>query len=237
MIELIIGVYTSFLYQPIYNLVVFLSVLSPDQNLGWAIILLSLIVRIIFFPLTLKGYQTDAKLEEASQQIKQIEDDINLDSKLKRTKITEIMRTKGINPVAEIVSLLGQLLFLGVLYQIVQQGLHPPYSDLYRFVPKPNDIQTVFFGIDISKTGNLFWSATAAIILFVEQLWEYEVKKHIPEATFSGRWYPLLLPIATFILLLLLPATKAVFLAVSILFSIGVRIMYTLGRWGRKKDV
>jgi len=237
MIELILGIYTTVLYQPIYNLVVFLSVLSPEQNLGWAIVLLALIVRIAFFPLTLKGYQTDAKLEEASQQIKQIEDDINLDSKIKRTKITEIMKTRGINPVAEIVSLLGQLVFLAVLYQIVQQGLHPPYSHIYRFVPKPNDIQTVFFGMDISKSGNFFLSGVAGIILFAEQLWEYEVKKHIPEATFSGRWYPLLLPIATFILLLLLPATKAIFLAVSILFSIGVRLMYTLGRLGRKKDV
>ncbi len=237
MIELIIGVYTSFLYQPIYNLVVFLSVLSPDQNLGWAIILLALIVRIIFFPLTLKGYQTDVKLEEASAQIKQIENDINLDSKTKRTKITEIIRTKGINPISEIISLFGQLLFLAVLYQIVQQGLHPPYDDVYRFVPKPSDIQTIFYGMDISKTGNFLLSAVAALILFAEQLWEYEAKKNIPEATFSGRWYPLLLPIATFILLLLLPATKAVFLAVSILFSIGVRLMYTLGRLGRNKNV
>src|SRR3989344_3327637 len=161
MIELILGIYTTVLYQPIYNLVVFLSVLSPEQILGWAIVLLALIVRIAFFPLTLKGYQTDAKLEEASQQIKQIEDDINLDSKIKRTKITEIMKTRGINPVAEIVSLLGQLVFLAVLYQIVQQGLHPPYSHIYRFVPKPNDIQTVFFGMDISKSGNFFLSGVA----------------------------------------------------------------------------
>ncbi len=237
MIELILSVYNTALYQPIYNLVVFLSVLSPDQNLGWAIVLLALIVRIIFFPLTLKGYQTDSLLEEASHQIKQIEEDNSLDSKAKRTKITEIMRTKGINPISEIVSLLGQLLFLGVLYQIVQQGLHPPYNQLYNFVPKPKDIETIFFGIDISQPGNLFWSALAGIILFIEQVWEYEAKKNIPEATFSGRWYPLLLPIATFILLLLLPATKAIFLAVSVSFSIGVRFMFTLGSLGRKKDV
>lgn len=236
MLELILGLYTTFLYQPVYNLVVFLSVLSPDQNLGWAIVMLSLIVRIIFFPLTLKGYQTDVKLEEASDQIRRIEADNNLESRVRREKITEVMRAKGINPIAEIVSLLGQLLFLAVLYQIVQQGLHPPYTNLYSFAPKPSDIETVFYGMDISQAGNFFWSAAAAVILFVEQVWEYEAKKHIPEATFSGRWYPLLLPIATFILLLLLPATKAIFLAVSILFSLGVRLMFTLGSLGKKKD-
>jgi len=237
MIQLIIGIYSNFLYEPIYNLVIFLSSVSPDQNLGWAIVLLALLVRIIFFPLTLKGYQTDAKLEEASTQIKKIEENNNIDSKEKRRQITELLKTKGINPISEIVSLVGQLVFLAVLYQIVQSGLHPPYQNIYSFVPKPSDIETKFYGIDISQSGNLFWSGSAAAVLFVEQLWEYEAKKNIPEATFSGRWYPLLLPIATFILLLLLPATKAIFLAVSVLFSLGVRLMYTLGRLGRKKNV
>ncbi len=236
MIAFIIGLYTTFLYQPIYNLVVFLSALSPHQNLGWAIVILALIVRLVFFPLTLKGYDTDKLLEEASSQIRQIEADQSLDSKTKRERITQLMKTKGINPLAEIFSLLGQLIFLMILYQIVQQGLHPPYEKLYNFIPKPNDIDTVFFGFDISKPGNFVLSAIAGLILFAEQVWEYEAKKDIPEATFSGRWYPLLLPIATFILLMLLPATKAIFLAVSILFSIGVRLMFTLGKLGKKSD-
>lgn len=235
MFELISGIYETFLYQPIYNLVVFLSVFSPDQNLGWAVIVLALIVRILFLPFTLGGFKTDNLLAETAPILKQIEDDNSLDSRQKRQKISAFLKSKGINPLSEIFSLFGQIIFLAILYQIVQDGLHPPYTDLYGFVPKPNDIQTNFYGVDISKAGNLIYSAGAAGILFIEQLWEYEDKKDIPEATFSGRWYPLLLPTATFILLMLLPATKALFLAVSVLFSLGIRLMVTLARSSKKQ--
>lgn len=225
------SLYFTLLYQPIYNLVIVLYNYSLGPNLGWAIVILAVIVRIIFLPFTLKGYSTDNLLEEISPTIHDIENDYNLNSKEKRTKVTEVMRSKGINPISEILSVVGQLLFLLVLYQIVQIGLHPPFQGLYSFVGVPKDVNTLFFfGKDVSKSFNFLYCAATAILLFIEQLWEYESKKDIPEATFSGRWYPLLLPISTFILLMVLPATKAVFLFTSILFSLGIRSMFTIGR-------
>ena len=231
MIELILELYNSILYQPIYNLVIVLYNYSPGPNLGWAMVMLALIVRLILLPFTLKGYQTDKLLEEAAQKIQEVEDNFNLSSKERRQKITEILKSKGINPISEIYSLFGQLIFLAVLYQVVQQGITPDgFSQLYSFVTHPSEsINTVFFGIDIADASFVF-SLTGGVLLFIEQLWEYESKKNIPEATFSERWYPLLLPIFTFILLMLLPATKAVFLITSIAFSLGIRLMFTLGK-------
>ncbi len=237
MIDLFSHIYNLILYQPIYNLVIGLYNLSPGPNLGWAIVMLSIIVRLAFLPLTLKGYKTDNLLEEIAHTIHGIENDPNLDSKEKRSRITEVMRSKGINPISEVLSVVGQLLFLLVLYQIVQKGLHPPFHNLYSFITTPTNVNTIFFfGTDVSKPFNLLYCSATAVLLFIEQVWEYESKKNIPEATFSGRWYPLLLPISTFILLMILPATKAVFLFVSILFSLGIRLMFTIGRMGRPKE-
>lgn len=231
MLELIFEIYNSFLYQPIYNIVITLYNHSPGPNLGWAIVMLSLIVRIVLLPFTLKGYQTDKLLEGAAPQVREIEENFHLSTREKRQKITEILKQKGINPTAEIYSLFAQILFLGVLYQVVQNGITPGgYNQIYSFISHPNgSLNTVFFGIDVSHT-NILFSLIAGILLFVEQIWEYESKKNIPEATFSERWYPLLLPIFTFILLMLLPATKAVFLITSITFSLGIRLMFTLGK-------
>ncbi len=193
-------------------------------------VLLAVIVRLIFLYFTLKGYQTDAKLKGVSNQILGIEKDNNLDSREKRHQITSLMRSNGINPLVEIYSVIGQLAFIGILYQIVQYGIHPEgFKQLYSFIPNPGQVNTIFFGFDVSRPSFLL-SALAGGILFVEQLWEYEDKKDIPEATFSSKWYPLLLPIGTFILLVFLPATKAVFVITSIIFSLGIRLMITLGR-------
>jgi membrane protein insertase Oxa1/YidC/SpoIIIJ len=231
MIELTVDLYTSFLYQPVYNLVVLLYNFSPGPNLGWAIVILAIIVRLFFLPLTLKGYKTDQLLEKVSHQVEEIEKDIHFSSREKRQRITQIMRENGINPLSEIYSLIGQLIFLAILYQVVQVGVDPSgFDKLYGFVSHPlGRINTLFFGIDISQS-SLVFSLVAAGILFLEQLWEYEDKKNVPEATFSSRWYPLLLPTGTFILLMFLPATKAIFLMTSVLFSLGIRLMVTLGR-------
>lgn len=235
MLELVLDVYNAVLYQPVYNLVIILYNFSPGPNLGWAIVMLSIIVRLILFPFTLKGYHTDKLLEEAADKIRSTEEDINLSSREKRTKITGILKEKGINPLSEIYTLFGQIIFLAVLYQVVQRGITPNgYHQLYSFVGHPNgNLHTIFFGIDVSHTSIIF-SLIAGGLLFVEQLWEYESKKNIPEATFSERWYPLLLPIFTFILLMLLPATKAVFLITSITFSLCIRLVFTLGKAGKE---
>lgn len=231
----ILSLYHTFLYQPIFNLVILIYNYSPGPNLGWAIVLLSLLVRLVFVPLTIKGYSTDKKLENLTPRLNEIEGDNNLNPKEKRSKITEIMRQNGINPIAEIVSLLGQLLFLLILYQVVQHGIEPPFTDLYGFIHNPQHVNTIFFfGHDVAKAYDTLYCTIAAGLLFVEQVWEFESKKNIPEATLSGRWYPLLLPIFTFILLMVLPATKAVFIATSVLFSLGIRFMYTLGRIGKE---
>jgi YidC/Oxa1 family membrane protein insertase len=237
MLEIILDLYTTALYQPIYNVVIALYNASPGPNLGWAIVMLAVIVRLVLLPFTLKGYHTDKLLEEAAPKVEAIEEDIHLSSKEKRQKITEILKSKGINPTSEIYSLFGQLIFLAILYQVVQQGITPSgFDQLYSFVTTPEgSVDTIFFTIDIAHP-NFIYSLIAGGLLFVEQLWEYETKKDIPEATFSERWYPLLLPIFTFILLMLLPATKAIFLITSILFSLGIRLMFTLGKASKEES-
>jgi membrane protein insertase Oxa1/YidC/SpoIIIJ len=238
MLDLFGHLYTIILYQPVYNLVIALYNFSPGPNLGWAIVMLSIIVRLLFLPLTLKGYKTDKLLEDTAGQIRAVENEGSLDSREKRSKITEILRSKGINPVSEIVSLLGQMLFLLILFQIVQNGITPSgYDKLYSFVSPPHgDLDTTFIGNIVVSHPNFLYSIVAAGLLFIEQIWEYEAKKNIPEATFSERWYPLLLAAFTFIILIILPATKALFFIVSILFSMGIRLMFTLGRLGKKAE-
>ena len=75
MLELFGNLYNIILYQPIYNLVIALYNFSPGPNLGWAIVMLAIIVRLIFLPLTLKGYKTDSLLEEIASQVRAIEED------------------------------------------------------------------------------------------------------------------------------------------------------------------
>lgn len=218
-------IWTELFYRPLYNLVVFVYNLTPGPNLGWAMVTLAIVIRLLFLYFSVKGYKTDAILESLAPQTRAIEEDHSLTGREKREKITLLLRSKDINPYAEIWGLMGQVIFLVGLYIIIQKGFDVSQTHLlYSFVPVPTVFNTEFFGIEMSKPSVLF-SLLAAGILFVELFLEYNAKKDIPRATVSERWFPVLMPFFTFILLVILPATKAVFILTSVIFSLVLRFV------------
>ncbi|MDP2671465.1 MAG: YidC/Oxa1 family membrane protein insertase [bacterium] len=229
MIEIASLAYNELLYRPVYNLVVIIYNVTPGPNFGWTMIGLAILIRFLFIIFTLRGLRTDEIIKQVEPQIKEIEKDTYLSSQEQRAKIMDLLRSKGINPYTEIYSIVAQVGFLAVNYQVIQYGLKPSgFHNLYSFVHHPESINSVFFGFDLVRS-SLVLSAFAALLLFVEQVWEYAEKKEIPTA-FSERWFPLLLASGTFILLYILPSAKAVFIATSVLFSLALKTTVRLAR-------
>jgi membrane protein insertase Oxa1/YidC/SpoIIIJ len=229
MFDLAALLFNEILYRPVYNLVVVVYNLTPGPNFGWAMVGLAIFIRFLFIFFTLRGLKTDELIKEIEPQVAEIEKNTYLPAREKRAKVIELMKSKGINPYTEIYTLFGQLIFLGINYQVIQYGLTPAgFDNLYSFVPHPARIETVFFGIDLIKSSVLL-SAIAACLLLAEQAWEYAEKKDLPTA-FSERWFPLLLAGVTFILLVFLPAAKAVFVATSVLFSLCIKAVMRLAK-------
>lgn len=223
--EILEFIWTEVLYKPVFNLIIFLYAFSPGPNLGWAIVALATFVRLLFLYFSIRGFRTDRILDSLAPQIRTIEENEDLTSREKRLELARLVKSRNIDLYAEIWSLLGQVGFLVVLYQVVQVGLKPSgFRDLYSFIPHPANINSEFFGIDILHT-SFGLSAVAAIVLFIEQIWEYASKKSLAYGRFSERWLPLLFPLFTFIILLILPATKALFILTSVIFSLILRVI------------
>lgn len=185
-------------------------------------------------PLSIRGYRTDRILDRIAPQIEGIEYDERISSRERREKLSHLLKSKNIDMYAEIWSLLGQVGFLVVLYQIVTVGIKPEgFHAIYSFIPHPSFVNTEFFGIDISKPSALL-SVIAALALFVDLSWEYLTKRRIPYRRFSERWFPLLLPVFTYIILILLPATKALFIFTSVVFSLVLRLIIDLALRGKE---
>ncbi len=228
-------IWTELFYRPLYNIVIFTYNLTPGPNLGWAIISLAIFIRLLFLYFSIRGYKTDAILESLAPQISAIENDSILTGKQKRDQITLLLKGKAIDPMAEIWAVLAQLIFLIGLYQVIQNGFGEKQTDLlYSFVQHPEQFNSEFYGFDLVQTNGLL-SAIAAGILFLELVLEYNSKKDIPRSTVSEKWFPLLLPIFTFILLVILPATKALFIITSVLFSLILRGVITLALGSKKR--
>lgn len=224
MFDFLYSIWLEFLFRPIFNLVVFTYNISPGPNLGLAIIGLAIFIRFIFLYFTLKGYKQDEKLAEHKPEIEKIEQDKTLTSREKIKKVSQLTKPLGINPIYSAIPVFAQVVFLGVLYQIIQGGrlTGENFDHLYSFVGNPETINTMFLGYDLTKS-SLILSLVGAFALLVERIWEYREKKDVSIKTFSQKWDPLIWPLGTFIILMILPSAKAVFLSSSVLFSMAIK--------------
>jgi len=57
-------------YQPILNLVVWLHNIIPGNDFGWAIIAMTIIIKIILFPISAKSIKSQKALSDISQSLK-----------------------------------------------------------------------------------------------------------------------------------------------------------------------
>ncbi|MDP2720422.1 MAG: YidC/Oxa1 family membrane protein insertase [bacterium] len=222
MFDLFYSLWLKGLYQPIYNLVIFTYNISPGPSFGLTIIGLAILIRFLFLYFTLLGYKHEEQLVQVQPTINRIEKDNSLSNKEKLAKISAITKPLGVNPLLSSLPLFAQLVFLGVLYQIIQVGIYSNgFGNLYRFVSHPGEINTQFFGFNLAHPSILL-ALIAAGVLLTERIWEYNEKKEIG-GTFAQKWDPLIWPLGTFIILLILPSAKAVFLITSVVFSFVIK--------------
>ena len=83
---------------------------------GWSIILLTLVVRLIFYPLTARGNASMRKMQQVQPQLKAIRDKYKDNPQLMNTKMMELYRTEGVNPFGGCLPILLQIPVFFALY-------------------------------------------------------------------------------------------------------------------------
>lgn len=106
----------NFLITPINTLLIFLYGIS-GQNLGLAIIFLTLIVRGILVPVTIPSLRSAKKLQELKPHLDKLKEKHKDKQKLQLATL-ELYKQHGINPAAGCLPQIAQLLVLIALYQV-----------------------------------------------------------------------------------------------------------------------
>lgn len=106
----------NFLISPITSLLVFLYSLTGD-NLGLAIILLTLLVRGVLVPVTIPSLKSAKKLQELKPHLDRLKEKHKDKQKLQLATL-ELYKQHGINPAAGCLPQIAQLIVLIALYQV-----------------------------------------------------------------------------------------------------------------------
>ena len=83
---------------------------------GWSIIVLTLIVRILFYPATAKANSSMKKMQQVQPKLKEIKEQYKDNPQLMNAKMMELYRTEGVNPFGGCLPLLLQLPVFIALY-------------------------------------------------------------------------------------------------------------------------
>lgn len=172
------------LYQPLVNaLVLFYQILF--QNLGLAIIGLTVLIRGILVPLTLPSLRATRKMRELAPEIEKLKKKHGDNKQAFAQAQMELYRQHGANPAAGCLPQIIQLLILIALYQAFAQVLQPDgnvieklnqvlYSSLQFPVETQINTQFLYLNLaqpDVFRLGSLplpgFFLIGAAVVQFL----------------------------------------------------------------------
>lgn len=161
-----------FIYQPLYNVLVFLYNTVAFHDFGIAIILFTVIIRIVLIPLYKKQIVSQKKLSDLQPKIKELQKK-HKDNKEEQTKkLMELYKQENANPFGGCLPLIIQMVFIIAIFRIIvnisDAGLNVDSSLLYSFIENPGKINQLFIALfDMTKPSILI-AALAAIAQFYQ---------------------------------------------------------------------
>ncbi len=146
------------LYQPLYNLFIFLVAVIPGHNVGVAIILLTFLMRAVLMPLRHKAIESQAKQQSLQPELKKLQEQYKDDRQGLAMAQMQMYKDKGVSPTSGCLPTIVQLVLLIVLYRVFLNGLNAPdHSILYPFVHAATNFSKSFLWIhDLTKPDHLY---------------------------------------------------------------------------------
>jgi len=188
--------------------------------------LLTIIIRFILYPLSVKALNSQKVLQDLQPKLKEIQKKYKDDKEKQAKETLELYRTEKINPFSGLFLALVQLPILIALYNVFWKGLKSTeLSNLYSFVANPTIINPMLFNmVDLSKP-NMVFAVLAGIIQFFQTKMlipntKKDPSKQADMASIMQKQMVYFFPVITVVILFKLPSALGLYWIVSGAFSI-----------------
>ena len=133
---------------------------SVGLTWAWSIVALTLTVRLLLVPLTVRQIHSMQNLQRHAPQMKEIQKKYKNDKKRQQEELMKFYRENQINPAASCLPLLAQFpVFIALYFVLREFSKHPPGGNLswlgHNFVP------------DITAHANAHWSGYLLLAVYV----------------------------------------------------------------------
>lgn len=175
------SIWETLVYEPFYNTLVFILNYIPGHYAWVGIILLTITIRVLLFPVYQKIIKSQKVLKEIQPKIKEIQEKYKEDRQTLALKVMEVYREKKINPF----SMIGYLVFVQIpiflgLYFVFAKGLVHHQGSLYSFIHFPEVINTYFLNIDLMVKGSFLIALLAGVAQYLHSRNTLSLQPELP---------------------------------------------------------
>ncbi|PIR44354.1 hypothetical protein COV23_00330 [Candidatus Wolfebacteria bacterium CG10_big_fil_rev_8_21_14_0_10_31_9] len=207
-----VNLFNTILYEPLFKLLLFIYQNLSFNDLGVAIIILTILIRIILYPIFYKGAKDQSIMQKIAPKLKEIQTK-HKDDKEKQVQATmALYKEHKVNPFSSFILLLVQLPILIALFKAFSTGIQTTEI-----------LNPLSFGLINLTKANFVIIALAAIA----QYWQSKLAipkteksfKNLSAAERIGQQMVYIGPAITVIFLLRLPSALGLYWLTTSVFS------------------
>lgn len=188
-----IELFYTFLYEPLFNGLMLIYTYLPIKDMGVAIIILTVIIKLILFWPNYKALAAQKRLQDTQPKLEEIKKKYKNNKEEQGKQLIEFYKKNKVNPFSSCLPLLIQLPILIALYRVFYSGiqvdpetglliqdqlnhLYPFLRDIYVATP----VNTTFLGIvELTAKHNIILAVLAGAAQFVSSKLLYSKKAPI----------------------------------------------------------
>ena len=167
-----ISLFNTLFYYPLFNLLVVIYNLIPGHDIGVAIILLTILIKLVLYPLSLKAVKSQKSLQDIQPKIEALKTQYKNEKEKLAAEMMKLYKEEKVSPFSSCLPLLIQFPFLIAIYWVFRNGLTSDGLDIiYPFVYNPGQLNPIAFGfLDLSQNNLIL-----AILAGAAQFWQVKM--------------------------------------------------------------
>src|SRR3989338_6061628 len=161
------NIWNAVLYHPLINALAFLVSIVPGGDVVLAVIILTIIVKLILFPLSQKSIESQAAMAILAPELNKIKaSGVSKEEQAKQT--FELYKRHKTNPFSGCLLVLIQIPIIFALYYVFYKGINFDSGVLYSFVHVPAKINMIFLGFLDLGGKSIFLAVLAGISQYLQ---------------------------------------------------------------------
>lgn len=144
-------------------------------NMGWAILVFTVLLKLLTLPLSLKSYRSMARMKTLQPMIKEIQERYKDDKQRQSLETMELYKREKVNPMSGCLPTLIQIPIFFALYKVLYVGIEMRQAPLFGWVkdmsvPDPTSVLTLFGLLDWSFIPHIgVWPVLMGISMYAQQ--------------------------------------------------------------------